>query len=67
MAQGDVITIGTRNSIIVGGKKLIAAVGLEDVVIVDTEDALLICAKNATQDIKKVLENIKICNRAELL
>lgn len=67
MVQGDVITIGTRDSIIVGGKKLIAAVGLEDVVIVDTEDAILICAKDATQDVKKVIENLKICNRSEMI
>lgn len=67
MVQGDAITINTKNSIIVGDKKLIAAVGLDDVVIVDTEDAILICAKSATQDVKKVIENLKICNRNELL
>jgi mannose-1-phosphate guanylyltransferase len=52
MVQGDVITIGTKDSIIVGSKKLIAAVGLKDLVIVDTDDALLICAKDTTQDVK---------------
>ena len=65
--KGDVITVGTKNSIIVGGKKLVAAVGLEDVVIVDTDDAVLICAKEAAQDVKKVVENLKICNRIELV
>ena len=67
MVQGDVITIGTKDSIIVADKKLIAAVGLEDVVIIDTDDAILICAKDATQDVKKVIENLKICNRNELI
>jgi len=67
MVQGDVITISTKDSIIVGDKKLIAAVGLKDIVIVDTPDALLICAKDATQDVKKVIENLKICNRNEML
>ncbi len=67
MVQGDVVTIKTKNTTIVGGSKLIAAVGLEDMVIVDTEDALLVCAKDAAQDIKKVIENLKICNRNELL
>ena len=67
MVQGDVITIDTKDSIIMGGRKLIAAVGLEDVVIVDTEDATLICAKDATQDVKRVIENLKICNRSELV
>ena len=67
MVRGDVITIDTKDSIIMGEKKLIAVVGLEDVVIVDTDDALLICAKDATQDVKKVIDNLKICNRNELI
>jgi mannose-1-phosphate guanylyltransferase len=65
--KGDVVTINTHNSIIIGNKKLIASVGLEDIIIVDTPDAILICAKDATQDVKKVIENLKICNRSELL
>ena len=67
VVKGDVISIKTKNSTIIGGKKLIATVGLEDVVIVDTDDALLVCAKDSTQDIKKIIENLKICNRNELV
>lgn len=67
IVSGDVITIDTKNSIISGGKKLIAAVGIEDLVVVDTDDALLICAKSSTQDVKKVAETLKICNRSELI
>ena len=65
--QGDVITVDTHNCIICGNKKLIAAVGLEDLVVVDTEDAILICTKDHTQDVKKVIENLKICNRDNLI
>jgi len=64
---GDVITIDTKNSTVVGGKKLIAMIGLEDVIVVDTDDAMLICSKSGTQDVKKVISNLKICNRNELL
>ena len=53
--------------IIQGGEKLIAAVGLEDMIIVDTPDALLVCDKSDAGSIKKVLENLKICNRNEYL
>ena len=67
MIQGDVISINTKNTIVCGGKKLIATVGIEDLVVVDTDDALLICAKDSTQDVKKVIENLKICNRNELV
>ena len=49
--EGDVITIGTERSTICGGKRLIAAVGVEDLIVVDTDDAVLICAKDSTQDV----------------
>lgn len=64
---GDVITINTSRSTICGSKRLIAAVGIEDLIVVDTDDAVLICAKDSTQDVKKVIENLRICNRRELI
>ena len=67
VVNGNIITVNTKNCIIQGGRKLIAAVGLQDLIIVDTEDATLICEKDNTGDIKKVLENLKICNRDEYL
>lgn len=65
--HGDVITIDTTDCIVSGGKRLIAMVGMENTIVVDTDDALLICSKDNTQDVKKVIENLKICNRDELL
>lgn len=67
VVDGNIITINTHNCIIQGGKKLIATVGLEDLIVVDTNDATLICAKDSAGDIKKVLENLKICNRDEYI
>lgn len=67
VVSGNVITINTKNTTISGTDKLIAAVGLEDLIIVDTEDAILICSKDTTQDVKKVIENLKICNRTEYI
>ncbi len=64
---GNIITVDTHDCIIQGGEKLIALVGIEDTIVVDTEDATLICAKDSTADIKKVLENLKVCNRPEYL
>ncbi len=64
---GNIITIDTKNCIIEGNNKLIATVGIENLVIVDTEDATLICNKNSTGDIKKILENLRICNRTEYI
>lgn len=64
---GNAITVDTKNTVIEGGKKLIATVGVENLIVVDTEDALLICEKDSAGNIKKVLENLKICNRTEYL
>ena len=65
--DGNAVTVDTKNCIIQGGGKLIATVGVEDLIVVDTEDALLICEKDSAGEIKKVLENLKICNRTEYL
>lgn len=65
--NGNVVTVNTKNSIIQGGEKLIATVGLQDIIVVDTDDALLICAKDSAGDIKKVLENLRICNQIKYL
>lgn len=67
VVSGNIITIDTNNCIIEGSRKLIATVGLEDLIIVDTEDATLICDKSHAGSIRKVLENLKICNRNEYI
>lgn len=59
VVKGDVITLDTTSSYIRGGKRTIATIGLDDVVIVDSEDALLVAAKGKIQDVKKIAETIK--------
>ena len=65
--SGDVISINSERSTICGGKRLIAAVGVEDIIIVDTDDAVLVCSKNNTQDVKKVIAQLKDHGRNELV
>lgn len=67
VVDGNIITVNTHNCVIQGSHKLIATVGMEDMIVVDTEDATLICSKDHAGDIKKVLENLKICNREEYI
>lgn len=67
VVDGNAITVNVKNCIIEGSDKLIACVGLRDLVVVDTKDATLICAKDSTADIKKVTENLRICNRDQYL
>lgn len=64
---GNVVSIKTKNTIIQGTEKLIATVGIEDLIIIDTEDAVLICNKSNTQEVKEVINNLKICNRTKYL
>jgi len=59
VVKGDVIALDTTSSYIRGGKRTIATIGLDDVVIVDSDDALLVAAKGKIQDVKKVAEIIK--------
>lgn len=67
IVNGNVITISSKDCIIEAGRKLIATIGISDLIIVDTEDATLICDKGSSGEIKKVLENLKICNRNEYI
>lgn len=67
VVDGNIITVNTHNCVIQGSQKLIATVGMEDMIVVDTDDATLICSKDHAGDIKKVLENLKICNREEYI
>ncbi|MEG6567639.1 mannose-1-phosphate guanylyltransferase [Thermoanaerobacterium saccharolyticum] len=57
--KGNVVSVDTKKCIITGSDKLIATLGIEDVIIVDTEDALLICSKDKAQNVKEVLKELR--------
>lgn len=65
--SGNVLAVNTKNCILEGGHKLIAAVGLEDIIIVDTEDATLVCSKEHAGEIKTVLETLRKTNHTEYI
>ena len=65
VVQGDVMAEGTTNSYLRSEDRLVAVVGLEDVVVVETADAVLVCHKDRAQDIKKIVERLKEANREE--
>jgi len=65
--KADFVGIDTKNCIIYGNGKLIATIGLDNIIIVNTEDALLICPKERAQDVKKIVESIERQGRMELL
>ena len=57
--KGEVFMMGTKNSYIHSPHRLTATIGLEDLIIIDTPDALLVANKNNTQEVKKVTEHLK--------
>ena len=62
---GDVLAVATRNSHLAGEDRLIAAVGLEDAVVVDTADAVLVAAKAQVQEVKAVVARLQAQGRSE--
>lgn len=60
IVKGNHVSLHTKSSLVYSNsKKLIATIGVENLVIVDTEDALLICKKDQSQEVKKLVEKIK--------
>ncbi len=57
--QGDVLTENVRNSYLRTDGPMVAAVGVEDLVIVATSDAVLVSHRSATQDVKKIVERLE--------
>ncbi|MFK0570963.1 mannose-1-phosphate guanylyltransferase/mannose-6-phosphate isomerase [Endozoicomonas sp.] len=65
-ALGDVLLHNTRNTYVRSDKKLIATVGVDDLVVIDSDDAILVAHKDRVQDVKKVIEQLKAEGRAEV-
>jgi len=64
-SEGDVKVIDSKNCYVDTYKPIVGLIGMENVVVVDTEDALLVCNKDETQDVKKVFTFLKESNREE--
>lgn len=65
--EGEHVLIDSRNCMIHSPGKLVAAVGLEDMVVIETEDAILICPKARSQDVKLIVERLKQMGKTEYL
>jgi mannose-1-phosphate guanylyltransferase/mannose-6-phosphate isomerase len=64
---GDVIATDSRNSYVRGDGRLIAVVGVEDIIVVDTADALLVAPRAKAQEVKAVVDRLKAAGRSEQL
>jgi mannose-1-phosphate guanylyltransferase/mannose-6-phosphate isomerase len=65
--RGDVIAHDTRASFVHSGKQLVAMVGVENIVVVASEDAVLVAAKERSQDVKLIVDRLKADGRNEHL
>jgi mannose-1-phosphate guanylyltransferase len=64
---GDHITRDTQSSLIYSPHRLIATVGLSDFIVVDTEDAILVCPKSRAQEVKHLVDELRKNNRHKYL
>ena len=67
VVNGNVVTVNTQNCVIEGADRLIATVGLRDMIVVDTKDATLIFTKENASKIKKVLAKLRENNKKQYL
>ena len=66
VCRGDTITVNTSNSLIHADSRLVSVLGLDNVVVIETPDAVLVANKNKVQDIKKIVEKLKSNERTEV-
>jgi mannose-1-phosphate guanylyltransferase len=67
VVEGTCVDVDARNNLILAHNRLIAAVGIEDLIVIDTEDVLLIMPRSRAQDVRAVVDRLKAQNRTELL
>jgi mannose-1-phosphate guanylyltransferase/mannose-6-phosphate isomerase len=64
---GNVVTMDTNETMVIGDKRLIATIGLQDCLIVETDDAMLIAKRGHTQKVKEIVERLMLEKRREVL
>lgn len=67
ISVGEVVSLDTANTTLYSCGRLVAAIGVEDLVIVETPDAVLVCRKDRAQDVKKIVDELKRKGRKDLL
>jgi mannose-1-phosphate guanylyltransferase/mannose-6-phosphate isomerase len=63
---GDVIDLDTKNSLIIAPHRLVATIGIEDTMVIDTPDALLIARREESQKVKTIVSELKRLSREDL-
>lgn len=64
-ANGQWISVRSRQNFVSSGQKVVALVGVEDTLVIDTPDALLVCARERAQDVREVVNRLRAAGREE--
>lgn len=64
--RGDLLDLDSRDNIVVGGRRLVALLGVEDMVVVDADDALLIVPRARVQEVKEIVAELRRRGRGDL-
>lgn len=67
ISHGDHVGVDDENCLFYSQSKLLATIGLKDIIIVDTPDVTLVCNKNKSQDIKKLMDELREKGREKYL
>lgn len=65
--HGEQVHIDTHDCIIYAKNKLVTTIGLENIIVVETEDAVLVCDKNRAQEVRRIVEALQDCNKPQYL
>lgn len=65
VCKGDVIVRDSKNNLIYSQNKLVSVLGVEGLIVIETQDAILVANKDSVQDVKKIVDTLKAAGRSE--
>jgi len=65
--RGDVVTVDTTNSLVFAGKRLVGTIGIDNLVVVETTDAVLVANRDDVQKVKEIVNQLEATSRSEHL
>ncbi len=67
VTRGNIISIDTSDCLLIGSTRVTAVAGVKDIIVVDTEDALLVCGRGESQDVRKIVDILRDEGRGEFI
>ena len=65
--EGEILQLNSRGNIVAAGKRLVALIDVDDLIVIDAGDALLIAKKGSIQQVKQIVAKLQAAKRSELL